>query len=91
MSPEPGKADDKVDRQAPDQVAVEEFGGFVYVTATPYAALTDASGRVSIAGVPAGAAKVTVWHPSIRSPGGTASQPIVVSGTGLSTTFALHR
>lgn len=69
----------------------DAMSGFVYVTATPYAALTDASGRVSIAGVPAGAAKVTVWHPSIRSPGGTASQPIVVSGTGLSTTFALHR
>lgn len=69
----------------------DAMSGFVYVTATPFAAQTDAAGHVAISGVPAGAAKVTVWHPSIRSPGGTASQPIVVSGNGFSTTFALHR
>jgi plastocyanin len=69
----------------------DSMSGFVYVTATPYAALTDGTGRVSIAGVPAGAARVTVWHPSIRSPGGTASQSITVTPGGFSTTFALHR
>ena len=69
----------------------DAMSGFVYVAATPFAALTDGKGRVTIANVPAGGARVTVWHPSIRSPGGTASQPVTVAATGLSTVFALHR
>ncbi len=69
----------------------DSMSGFVYVTATPFAALTDAAGKVSIADVPAGAARVTVWHPSIRAPGGTASQPIAIGASGFSTVFALHR
>ena len=69
----------------------DAMSGFVYVTTTPFAALTDAAGRVTIANVPAGGARVTVWHPSIRSPGGTASQPITVAPAGFSTVFALHR
>lgn len=69
----------------------DAMSGFVYVTRTPFAAQTDAAGHVAIAGVPAGGAKVTVWHPSIRSPGGTASQPITVAAAGFSTIFALHR
>lgn len=69
----------------------DSMNGFVYVAATPFAALTDAAGKVSIAGVPAGGARVTVWHPSIRAPGGTASQPIAVGAAGFTTVFALHR
>lgn len=69
----------------------DSMSGFLYVTATPFAALTDAAGHVAITGVPAGRATVTVWHPSIRAPGGTASQPIQVAASGFSTTFALHR
>lgn len=69
----------------------DAMNGFVYVTATPFAAQTDTAGHVSIAGVPAGAATVTVWHPMIRSPGNTASQPIAVAAGGVATTFALHR
>ncbi len=69
----------------------DSMSGFIYVTATPFAALTDAAGKVSIANVPAGGARVTVWHPSIRAPGGTASQPIAVGASGFATVFALHR
>ena len=69
----------------------DSMSGFVYVTATPFAALTDAAGRVAIANVPTGGARVTVWHPSIRSPGGTATQPITVGAAGFATVFALHR
>jgi plastocyanin len=69
----------------------DSMSGFVFVTATPFAELTDQAGHVSIAGVPPGAATVRVWHPSIRAPGSTASQPIDVAATGFATTFVLHR
>jgi plastocyanin len=69
----------------------DSMSGFVYVTATPFAALADKGGRVVITGVPAGRAAVTVWHPSIRAPGGTATQPVQVGPAGLTTTFALNR
>ena len=69
----------------------DSMSGFVFVTATPFAALTDQAGHVSITGIPAGIGTVRVWHPSIRAPGSTASQPIDVAATGLATTFVLHR
>jgi plastocyanin len=69
----------------------DAMSGFIYVTATPFAALTDGAGHVTIEGVPAGGATVRVWHPSIRAPGSLASQPVNVATSGLSTTFALHK
>ncbi len=69
----------------------DSMSGFVFVTATPFAALTDQAGHVSITGVPAGTGMVRVWHPSIRAPDSTASQPIDVAATGFATTFVLHR
>lgn len=69
----------------------DSMNGFVFVTATPFAALTDQAGHVSMTGVPPGASVVRVWHPSIRAPGSTASQPVDVVATGFATTFALHR
>lgn len=69
----------------------DSMSGFVFVTATPFAELTDQAGHVSITGVPPGTATVRVWHPSIRAPGSTASQPIDVAATGFATTFVLHR
>lgn len=40
---------------------------FIYVTDTPYAAKTDASGRVTLQDVPAGGSVLTVWHPLQRA------------------------
>ena len=37
--------------------------GHVYVSPTPWAAVTDAQGRVTIEGVPEGAAELRLWHP----------------------------
>lgn len=42
---------------------------FIHVADTGFAARTDASGRVSFAGVPAGTAIARVWHPYLRAPG----------------------
>ncbi len=69
----------------------DSMSGFVFVTATPFAALTDAAGRIRFADVPAGAVTVRVWHPSIRAPGNTLGQPAQVAAAGLSTTLTLRR
>lgn len=69
----------------------DSMSGFVFVTATPFAALTDQAGHVAFTGIPAGGGTVRVWHPSIRAPDSTASQPIDVAATGFTTTFVLHR
>lgn len=40
---------------------------FIYVADTPYAAKTGADGSVTLRGVPAGAATLTVWHPDQKA------------------------
>ncbi len=40
---------------------------FVRVVDTPYAIKTDANGAASIRGLPGGAARVVVWHPSLKA------------------------
>ncbi len=65
--------------------------GFVFVTATPFTAQTDASGRIAFGNVPAGAVTVRVWHPSIRAAGNSLSQGAQVAAAGLSTTLTLRR
>ncbi|WP_294352416.1 methylamine utilization protein [uncultured Sphingomonas sp.] len=68
----------------------DTMNGVVYVTASPYTALTDAAGRVRMNVTP-GSGRVAVWHPSIRSAGNTLEQPASVAATGLTTTLQLHR
>jgi plastocyanin len=36
--------------------------GFLYVTDSPWAAVTNAEGKVRLSGVPSGAARLRVWH-----------------------------
>ena len=69
----------------------DSMSGFLFVTATPFAAQTDAAGRVTFANVPAGGATVRVWHPTIRAAGNSLAQPAQVGPSGLSTTLTLHR
>lgn len=68
----------------------DAMNGVVYVTASPYTALTDAVGRVRMNVAP-GTGRVAVWHPSIRSAGNTLEQPASVAATGLTTTLQLRR
>lgn len=44
----------------------DNMRGFIKVVDTPFAAKSNAAGVVRIASLPAGAARVTVWHPSLR-------------------------
>ncbi|MEH3048494.1 methylamine utilization protein [Sphingomonas adhaesiva] len=69
----------------------DTMNGVVFVTATPFAAQTDAAGRVSFAGVPAGQATVRVWHPSIRAAGNTLAQPLAVTAAGATSHLVIRR
>lgn len=68
----------------------DSMRGYIRVVDTPYAGKTDASGSITLTGVPAGSAKIVVWHPQLRAPGnelsrsatlgaGSATQKIVVT------------
>jgi plastocyanin len=52
--------------------------GHLFVSATPWAAVSDANGRVRLEGVPDGAAELRVWHPEqlVDQP----PQPLQVAG-----------
>lgn len=69
----------------------DAMSGFVHVVATPYAAQSDAAGRVAFANVPAGAAVARVWHPAIRAPGNTLSQPLAVTPAGATAHLVVRR
>jgi plastocyanin len=47
---------------------------FVVVTDSPWTARTGATGIAAFQNVPAGAGKVTVWHPYLRAPGNRVEQ-----------------
>ena len=55
---------------------------FIAVVDAPFAARTDASGRVVLHDVPAGPAQVRVWHPYLRAAGNTQSAQAVVPASG---------
>jgi plastocyanin len=69
----------------------DTMSAFIIVAATPFYARTDAQGRVSISGVPAGAATLRLWSPSIRTSGNTLSQPATIPAAGYATTLTIRR
>jgi plastocyanin len=63
----------------------DQMQAFVRVVDTPFAVKTDATGRVTLRGLPSGALRLRVWHPYLRAPGnemvvavpaGTANLPV---------------
>ena len=68
----------------------DPMNGVVYVTASPFTALTDAAGRVRLNVAP-GAGRISVWHPAIRAAANTLEQPASIAATGLTTTLQLRR
>ena len=57
----------------------DNMRGYIRVTDTPYAGKTDTNGLVTIAGAPAGTAKLTIWHPRLRAPAGEKSLSVQLS------------
>ncbi|MDB5680742.1 MAG: methylamine utilization protein [Sphingomonas bacterium] len=66
----------------------DQMTAFIYVTDSAFTARTDASGTVSLAGVPQGAVSISVWHPYLRAPGNQVSRQIDLGG-GARETFAV--
>jgi len=60
----------------------DNMRGYIRVTDTPFAMKTDANGMASIAGLPRGSAKVTVWHPRLRAPDGELEQTLALAPGG---------
>jgi plastocyanin len=51
---------------------------FIRVVNTPFAAKTDAAGKARLRGMPAGATKVTLWHPYLKAPRNEVVRPFVL-------------
>jgi plastocyanin len=58
----------------------DQMTAFIYVTDSAYTARTDASGNVTLNGVPQGAIAISVWHPYLRAPGNQVSRQVNLGG-----------
>ena len=58
----------------------DEMRGYIRVTDTPYAGKTDGNGYVTLTGMASGAASLTVWHPSLRTPTGESKSAVTITG-----------
>ncbi len=68
----------------------DQMSGFIWVVDTPFAAQTDAGGRLVIANVPPGGASLRLWHPNVRAPGNITQQAITIGPGGFATTLTLR-
>jgi plastocyanin len=62
---------------------------FIKVVTTPFAAKSDANGRVRISGLPNGAGAMKIWHPYQRAAANEISRPVVLGGQDQTLTIAL--
>ncbi len=58
----------------------DQMRGYIRVTDTPFAGKTDHNGYVTLAGMAAGGARLTIWHPQLRAPGNEQTLAFSVSG-----------
>lgn len=92
-----GREDDRtVTFDKPGAVALgcnihDSMNGVIYVTTSPYVAITGADGRAVIGTAAPGRASVAVWHPSIRAPDNQMQQPAAIGPAGSSVTVRLPR
>ncbi|MEH3108024.1 MAG: methylamine utilization protein [Sphingomonas fennica] len=67
----------------------DRMTGFIKVVDTPFAAASDAQGRLRLTGLPAGAATMTIWHPGLRARDNEQSSVVQVARSGDVRTIAL--
>jgi plastocyanin len=60
----------------------DDMSAYIRVVDTPYAGKSGADGEVTIAGVPAGPLRVTIWHPYLKAPRGEVAQTAVAPASG---------
>ena len=54
----------------------DQMSAFIYVTDSAWSAGTNAQGVAAFADAPNGPARMVVWHPYLRAPGGTLQQAV---------------
>jgi len=64
---------------------------YVFVTETPYFAVTGENGKATLKGVPAGDYRVAVWHPRLKGKPEATAQQISVGGGGASASFEIKQ
>lgn len=79
--------------RAPGTVAIgcnihDQMLAYIRVVDTPFAAKTEASGDVVLRNVPAGAATLRVWHPTLNVRGNESARPITVTAADGRQTFS---
>jgi len=55
---------------------------FIKVVDTPYAAKSDADGRLTLHGLPAGPVQVHIWHPYMKAPDNEIVRTVMVPASG---------
>ena len=58
----------------------DQMRGYIRVTDTPFAGKTDHNGYVMLTGMAGGAARLTAWHPGLRTPGNESTSAITITG-----------
>ncbi|WP_328279602.1 hypothetical protein [Sphingobium sp.] len=58
------------------------MSGFIKVVDTPFAAKSNAAGQVRVAGLAAGTAQVTIWHPQMKAKDNEQLILVSVPGSG---------
>ena len=59
----------------------DEMVGYILVTDAPFYGTTDATGSLTLAGLPAGEYRVTVWSPMIADPAASLTRTVRVEAT----------
>ncbi len=67
----------------------DSMSAYIRVVATPYYATTDASGRVVIRGVPAGAGSLKVWQPMMDAPDHETGRAMTMPGANTAQAFSV--
>ncbi|MFY9352515.1 MAG: methylamine utilization protein [Sphingobium sp.] len=60
----------------------DQMSGFIKVVDTPFAAKSNAAGQVRVAGLAAGTAQVTIWHPQMKAKDNEQLILVSVPGSG---------
>ena len=62
----------------------DQMSAFIFVTDTAWTARTNAQGMASFADAPSAPARVAVWHPYLRAPGGQVEQAMPATQRNMS-------
>ena len=66
------------------------MSAFIFVTGTAWTARTNAQGLAAFGDAPNGPARLTVWHPYLRAPGGTVQQAVAAGQRSASLSIRLR-